>query len=55
LRWLAGGIYVDICFAWGIGHSTFYHERGVLWPKIEALDKHLPLGFPVCDPYEIEM
>ncbi|KAJ1399903.1 hypothetical protein B484DRAFT_438105 [Ochromonadaceae sp. CCMP2298] len=53
-RWLAGGIYVDICYAWGIGHSTFYHEWGVLWPTIEALDKHLMLGFPVNDPYEIE-
>ena len=38
LRWLAGGSYIDLCFAWGVGKSTFYSERGVLWPTIEAID-----------------
>jgi hypothetical protein len=36
LRWLAGGSYLDICFAWGIGHSTFYHHDGILWRPIHA-------------------
>jgi hypothetical protein len=39
LRWLAGGSYLDLCFAWGISTSTFYHENGVLWPAVEALDR----------------
>jgi hypothetical protein len=30
LRWLAGGSYLDLCFAWGISSSTFYHKNGVL-------------------------
>jgi hypothetical protein len=49
LRWLAGGNYIDICFAWGVGKSTFFSERGVLWPTIEALDQILDLGFPLND------
>ena len=49
LRWLAGGSYLDLCFAWGIAKSTFYCERGVIWPTIEALDGLLKLGFPLYD------
>jgi hypothetical protein len=26
LHWLAGGSYNDLCFAWGVGKSTFYSE-----------------------------
>jgi hypothetical protein len=29
LRWLAGGSYLDLCFAWGIGFSKFHHNHGV--------------------------
>ena len=47
LRWLAGGIYLDLCFAWGISISSFFSDRGVLWPTIEALDEILKLGFPL--------
>jgi hypothetical protein len=54
LRWLAGGHYIDLCFAWGIGVSTFFSERGVLWPTIEALDKVHKLGFSVDDAFAIE-
>jgi hypothetical protein len=54
LRWLTGAVYVDICFAWGVSHSVFFSERGVLWPTIEALDSVLPLGFPVNDAFAIE-
>jgi len=53
LRWLAGGSYLDLCFAWGVAASTFYHANGVLWPTLEALDKALdksfPFGFPFGD------
>ena len=45
LRWLAGGIYLDLCFAWGIYISAFFSYRGVLWPTIEALDQVLKLVF----------
>ena len=35
LQWL------DICFAWGISRASFYSERGVLWPTIDAIDSVL--------------
>jgi hypothetical protein len=54
LRWLAGGHYVDLCFAWGVGKSTFFSERGVLSPTIEALDAVHKLGFPINDAFAIE-
>ena len=49
LRWLAGGSYLDLCFAWGISIACFFSDRGVLWPTIEALDEVLKLGFPLND------
>ena len=49
LRWLAGGSYLDICFGWGIGHSTFFSDRGVLWPTIEALNELFVIGVPIHD------
>jgi hypothetical protein len=36
-------------FAWGIGFSTFYHDHGVLWLTLEALDKVFPMDFPFGD------
>jgi hypothetical protein len=30
LRWLASGSYLDLCFAWGVAFSTFYHLAGIL-------------------------
>ena len=54
LRWLAGGSYLDLCFAWGLGISTFYADNGVLWPTIQALDEVFPLGFPVDDEAKLE-
>jgi hypothetical protein len=55
LRWLAGGSYLDICFAWGIGHSTFYHHDRILWHTLEAIDAayHL-IGLPFNDPEQLE-
>ncbi len=49
LRWLARGSYLDICFAFGISYTSFYSDRGVLWPTIEELDKLLTLSFPLKD------
>jgi hypothetical protein len=54
LRWLAGGSHIDLCFAWGIGYSTFYSERGVLWPAIEAIDEVFHIGLPIDDIEKLE-
>jgi len=54
LRWLAGGSYLDLCFAWGIALSTFYHPNGVLWPTLEAIDKAYPMGLPIDDSSKLE-
>ena len=47
LRWLAGGSYLDLCFAWGLSLSSFYDT--VLWPTINAVDKALDIGMPLKD------
>jgi hypothetical protein len=46
LRWLAGGSYIDICFAWGIAKGSFFSTDcgGVLWPTIEAIDYAFDIG-----------
>lgn len=49
LRWLAGGSYLDICFAFGVATSTFYKSDGVLWGTIAAIDNHIDIGFPLND------
>jgi hypothetical protein len=54
LRWLAGGSYLDLCFAWGVASSTFYHPDGVLWPTLEAIDVAFEIGFPVDDYSKLE-
>lgn len=54
LRWLAGGSYLDLCFAWGVSSSTFYHADGVLWPTVQALDREFSIGFPFGDEGRLE-
>ena len=55
LRWLAGGSHIDLCFAWGISKSSFFSDRGALWPTIEALDDVLDdIGFPIDNDFELE-
>ncbi len=54
LRWLADGSHIDLCFAWGIGYSTFYSNRGVLWPTIEAIDEAFLIGLPIDDVEKLE-
>ncbi len=54
LRWLAGGSYLDLCFAWGVATSTFYHPDGVLWRTIEAIDAAFDLGFLFNDMSRLE-
>ena len=44
LRWLAGGSYLDICFAFGISIGSFYKHDGVLWGTIAAIDDVLEIG-----------
>ena len=45
LRWLAGGSHIDLCFAWGIAHSTFYSERGIFSSLIPLIP-----SFPFLSP-----
>ena len=54
LRFLAGGSHIDLCFAWGVSYSTFYSDRGVLWPTIEALDAVFHIGLPLDDLNRLE-
>jgi hypothetical protein len=49
LRWIAGGCYLDICFEFGIGESTFYKEDGVLWGTMFAINKYMSIEFPFGD------
>jgi hypothetical protein len=49
IRWLAGGSHLDICFAFGVSASSFYSDRGILWPTIEALNSILDISFPLND------
>jgi hypothetical protein len=49
LRWLAGGSYLDICFAWGISKASFFStslESGVVWPTMEAIDIAFDISLP---------
>ena len=55
LRFLAGGSHIDLCFAWGIGYSTFYSDRGVVWPTIEAIDAAFTIGLPLDDVNQLEV
>jgi len=49
LRWLAGGSYLDICFAFGISQGTFLNDKCVLRGTIAAIDKVLQIGFTLND------
>lgn len=50
LRWLAGGSYLDICFAFGVAEGSFFHENGVLWGTLTALDNAFEIYFPFDEP-----
>ncbi len=55
LRWLAGGSYLDLCFAWGLGVLTFYgSDHGFLWQTLQALDEIFQMGFPLHDEKKLE-
>jgi hypothetical protein len=47
LRWLAGGSYLDICFAFAISSASFFAKDGCLWETVQALDDVLSLDFPI--------
>jgi hypothetical protein len=54
LRWLAGGSYLDICFAFGISDSMFFKEDGVLWKTMRAINETLQIVFPINDETELD-
>ncbi len=54
LRWLSGSSYLDLCFAWGVSSSTFYHPDGIIWPVLEAIDAAFSIGFPFEDDVALE-
>ena len=54
LRWLAGGSYIDICFAFGIAPGSFYHEDGILWGTLKIIDECFTIGFPFQDQHELK-
>jgi hypothetical protein len=54
LRWLAGGSYLDICFAFGVCYKYFHCDNGPLWQTMRAIDKCLQLGFPLHDEEKLE-
>jgi hypothetical protein len=54
LRWLAGGNYLDICFAFGIATGSFFHEDGVLWGTIALIDELFEIEFPFEDEAKLE-
>ena len=54
MRWLGGGSYLDICFAFGIAVGTFYKSKGILWGTMEAVNKFLEIGFPLHDMSRLE-
>ena len=53
LRWLGGGSYLDICFAFGVAPGSFYHEDGVLWGTMKLIDECFVIGFPFDDYSEL--
>ena len=47
LRWLAGGMWCDLCFAFAISCASLFGEDGVLWETIRAIDAEYDLSFPI--------
>ena len=57
LRWLAGGSYLDICFAWGLSKAAFFSthsEWGVVWPVVDAIDAAFAIGLPLNNVEELQ-
>lgn len=57
LRFLAGGSYLDIIFAWGVAKATFFStepERGIIWPTMEAINHAFTIGLPMDDTEELD-
>lgn len=52
LRWLAGGSYLDITFAFGVSKTAFFSSdpvSGILWPTIAAINDAFVIGLPVTN------
>jgi hypothetical protein len=54
LRWMAGGSYLDICFAFHVSPGSFYNDDGILWETMKAIDQAIQIGFPFDNPLELE-
>ncbi len=46
LRWLAGGSFLDICFAFGVAPGSFFVEHGPLWTTLSVINKVFKIEFP---------
>jgi hypothetical protein len=51
---MAGGSYLDLCFAFGISPSTFFYAEGVLWPTLAAIDAAFHISLPFDDIDKLE-
>jgi len=51
LRWLAGGSYLDITFAFGVSKAAFFRDGrgGIVWPTMYAMDSAFVIGMPLGD------
>ena len=53
LRFMAGGIYLDICMSMNIGFGSFFGRRGILWRTMEAINESYEIGLPLNDKVEL--
>ena len=51
LRWLGGGSYLDITFAFGVSKAAFFRDGrgGIIWPTMYAIDRAFVIGMPLGD------
>jgi hypothetical protein len=44
IRWLAGGSHYDISKLFGVSTQNFFHERGILWTTMAAINDSFTIG-----------
>ena len=53
LRWLAGASYLDLMWGFKVSAPSIYHEGGILWTILPAINQVVPLAFST-DETELE-